>query len=58
MQAKVIKEFADDRVYLPGNDFEADANRIADLEAGGFVKRVEAEKAAPKKTTRKRTTKE
>lgn len=62
MKATVIKEFGDkennDRLYLPGNEFEAAEKRVADLEVKGYVKRVEAEKAAPKKTTRKRTTKE
>ena len=51
--AKVIKEFTDGRVYLPGNDYEGSEKKIAELVAGGYLKADE-----PKKTTRKRTTKE
>ena len=51
--AKVIKEFTDGRVYLPGNDYEGSEKKIAELVAGGHLK-VES----PKKPARTRTPKE
>lgn len=58
MKAKVIEAFGDkldnDRIYLPGNDYEADEARVAELEAGGFVKRVaEPKRRAAKKAAAK-----
>lgn len=44
MKSTVIKEFTDGGVYLPGNEYEADEKRIAELESGGFVKSAETEK--------------
>lgn len=69
MKARVINAFGDktdnDRIYLPGNDYEAAEKRIAELELGGYVKRIaepekaeapeepEPEKAEQKKRQRK-----
>lgn len=63
MVAEVVRPFWDAKdpakaTYRPGDRFEGSAARVAELEAGGFVKRTEQkqekqEKAAPKARAKK-----
>lgn len=62
MVAEVVRPFWDAKdpakaMYRPGDRFEGSAARVAELEAGGFVKRTEPEqkqeKAAPKARAKK-----
>lgn len=59
MKATVINAFGDsenaDKLYMPGDEFEAAEKRIAELEAGGFVKRSDEARSVPRA---RRTTKE
>lgn len=57
MEARVIRAFGDkddsNRLYVPGDVYEADEARVAELQAGGFVKAAEA----PRKSARRRAAK-
>lgn len=57
MEARVIKAFGDksdgDRLYMPGDSYEADEARIAELQDGGFVEVAEEPKKQPRKRAAK-----
>lgn len=63
MKAEVISTFRDrldpTACYQAGDIYEGDEERIIELADGGYVVAIEEEpKPKPKRTTRKRTTKE
>ena len=62
MKAEVISSFYDrldpSACYRVGDVYEGDEERIIELADGGYVVAIEEPKPKPKRTTRKRTTKE
>lgn len=52
MKATVLIAFGDkengNALYMPGDEFNADAKRIAELETAGFVKRSEPKRRRTK----------